>query len=128
MEFTQYESPTLALDVIADRNEITNSVSFKGLAADTLKLNVKGFTKGYYFGYAVTKIDYVVAYKKNKWFNRPLDMGYEYLPTSGSTARVISDKIVALNADGTKKADTAAPVVNTEFRDCRAVAFAGFLR
>jgi hypothetical protein len=127
MEFVQYESPTLSLDTIADRNEITNSVAFKGFPIDTLKLNVKGFTKGYYFGYAVTKIDYVIAYKKNKWLNRPLDMGYEYLPTAGSTERVISDKIVSLNTNGTKKADTAAPVP-LEFRDCRAVAFAGFLR
>jgi hypothetical protein len=128
-EFVQYEADTLDLDEISDRNESTNDDTFKGFPVDTLKLNVVRSTRGYYFGYSVYKLDYRIAYKKDNWLDKPLDMGYEYFNTSGAgKKKLVSDFLVALNSDGTKKADDATPVVNKEFRNLTPLDFSSFLR
>lgn len=60
-EFTQYEDPDLTIDEIVDRNDNVNDDEFKGFAKRSLKITVKSYTKGIYFGYLVWKINYGVA-------------------------------------------------------------------
>ncbi|AMV34585.1 hypothetical protein VN12_20845 [Pirellula sp. SH-Sr6A] len=123
-DFFQYEAPTVTDVQIGDRNDTINSAIFKGFGAQTLKLTVTGFERGFYFGFDCVRINYSVAYKKNKWLNTPLDMGYSYLTSTGE--RIATDKIVCLNSDGTKKSDNATPDT-LEFKEFPEISFS-FLR
>lgn len=124
-DFFQYEANSVTDIQIGDRNDTINSDTVRSgmFPIHTLKCTVSGFDRGYFYGMAAVKINYSVAYKKNKWLNRPLDMGYDSLYAS---VKVSHDSIVALNSDGTKKSDTAAPDV-LEFKGFRPISFA-FLR
>lgn len=123
-DFYQYEPASITDVQIGDRNDTVNTASIRGFAAETLKLTVTTFERGWFFGFPAVRINYSVAYKKNKWLNTPLDMGYSYLTATGE--RIASDKIVCLNPDGTKKADNATPDVLT-FKEFRQISFS-FLR
>lgn len=137
-EFTQYEAATLTDKQIGDRNDNTNSVTFKGFEPWTLKLNIKQFERGFYFGYEAVKIDYRVAYKRGLqdnagnwtgWKDIPLDMGYSYFDVDKATTgkKFTSLHPVALNANGTKKADNADPEWIV-FEGLTPVSFSTFLR
>ena len=124
-DFVQYEPDTLTDVQIGDRNDTVNSASItgRGFAAQTLKLSITEFERGYYYGYPCVRINYSVAYKKNKWLNVPLDVGYEYM-LSGK--RYPSDVLVALNSDGTRRAETDPPLT-LQFKQFREISFS-FLR
>ncbi len=124
-DFFQYEADTITDIQIGDRNDTINSDTVRGgmFPISTLKCTVSGFERGYFYGMAAVKINYSVAYKKSTWLNKPLDMGYDYLIGSN---KLTSDSIVALNSDGTKKADTADPDA-LEFKGFRPISFS-FLR
>lgn len=126
-EFPQYEDSSLTDVQIGDRNDTVNSGSVRGFAAQTLKCNISEFERGWYYGFECVRINYRIAYKKSTWLNKPLDMGYEYRPTAGAVA--ISSpggKLVALNSDGTLRADTSAPLA-LDFKAHREISFS-FLR
>lgn len=122
-EFTQYEPATITDVQIGDRNDTVNSAGVKTFAAQTLKMSITEFERGYYFGFPAVRISYAVAYKKNKWLNVPLDVGYEYILEG---KKIPSDTLVALNSDGTKRSDTVDPST-LEFKQFREIAF-DFLR
>lgn len=124
-EFDQYEDGSVTDVQIGDRNDTTNSSGFKGFATRTLRLNVTKFTRGWYFNYECVKVSYRAAYNKDTWLNKPVDVGYEYRLSSGE--RVKSPKVVFLNTDGTKKADTAPPDA-LEFKELPEINFSSFLR
>lgn len=137
-EFTQYEPNSLTDRQIGDRNDSTNNAVFRSFDKWTLKLNIKGFERGYYFGYECVKIDYRVAYKQGVqdnagewtgWKDIPLDMGYSYFTSAKGSggAKVTSQQLVALNQDGTKKADNADPEWIV-FEGLKALNFSSFLR
>lgn len=137
-EFSQYEAANITDKQIGDRNESTNSTVFKGFPAWTLKLNVKGFERGWYFGYECVKIDYRVAYRPGEidgqgdltgWKDIPLDMGYSYFtaPPASGGKKVNSLVLVALNPDGTKMADDSEPFWKI-FKGLTEIDFNTFLR
>lgn len=123
-DFFQYEPATLTEVEIGDRNDTVNIDEFRGFAAETLKLTVSGMEYGFFYGYPAVRVNYSVAYKKNKWLNVPLNVGYSYLLDG---VRTPSDVLVALNSDGTKKADTAIPDTLT-FKENPQIEFDDFLR
>ncbi len=122
-DFFQYEPAAITDVEIGDRNDTINSASHRGFAARTLKLSVTSFERGFFFGHSLVRINYSVAYKQDTWLNRPLDMGYSH---KISGVRHPTDKIVALNPDGTAKPDSADPDV-LEFKSHREISFS-FLR
>lgn len=125
-EFSQYEPKTITDFDIGNRTYTTNSSAFGPWPKQTLQLIVKKFTRGWFFGYETVKIDYRMAYKEENWLNKPLNMGYSYRATVGGD-RVNSPVIVALNTNGTKKADTADPDA-LEFKAMKEINFNTFLR
>ena len=126
-QFQQYIAKTISDVTIGGYNEVINSGGFKGFAAKSLKCNVSGFERGYFYGYECTLVDFKVSYKKSLWLNKPLDMGYEYRPSAGAPAMsTAGGKLVALNPNGTLRADTAEPLA-LEFQPYDDVPFT-FLR
>lgn len=125
-EFSQYEPKTLSDFDIGARTYTTNSVKFGPWEKQTLQLVVKKFTRGFFFGFETVKIDYRMAWKEDNWLDKPLDMGYSYRAVSGGD-RVNSLVLVALNTDGTKKADTADPDA-LNFKAMKEIDFNTFLR
>lgn len=122
-DFYQYEPATITDSEIGDRNDTVNTASVRDFAAETLKLTVTGFERGWFFGFPAVRINYSIAYKKDKWLNEPLNAGYGY-KIAGK--RYPSDKLVFLNSDGSPKADSAEPDVLT-FKESRQISFS-FLR
>lgn len=78
-DFAQFEPATTKIDTIADRNETVNAGTFKGRAAKTLRLQVKGAALGYYYGYRVWRVNYSLTYKPDTWKFKVLDVGNTYL-------------------------------------------------
>ncbi len=126
-EFYQIEVSTITDIEIGQRNDRINSEIFRDWPARTLKVQVMGFERGFFYGYNAVKIDYQVAYNEEEWLNRPLDVGYAY-KTSAGGARVSSDAVVWLNSDGTKKADSATEPDALEFMGYKEIDFNDFLR
>jgi hypothetical protein len=122
-EFTQYEPATITDIQIGDRNDTVNSAEVKSFPAQTLKLSITEFERGYYFGFPAVRISYAASYKKNKWLNVPYDMGYEYIL---SDKKIPSETLVFLNPDGTLKSDQTFPL-SLEFKQFREIPFT-FLR
>lgn len=128
MQFSQYESSSLTLNQIGDRNDTVNNNTFKGFPAKTLLLNVRGFEFGTFYGYDCVRIDYAVTYKKETWIEKRLDIGYEYKeggvlkPAFSGGARIE----VRLNGSGGKLAD-GAPDVFIDVKQYREINFS-FLR
>ncbi len=77
-EFTQWESLSVTDEVLIDRNETVNSVTFKGKAAKTLLLTVVDSAVGFYYGYRCRMTTYRLAYNVKKWTLKRLDVGYNY--------------------------------------------------
>jgi hypothetical protein len=104
-DFHQYEAGTTTDKDIAERGDcINNATVTRGsvsYAIHTLKCTVTDFERSFYYGYPAVKIHYRLAYKPNKWLNKPLDMGYEYKNTAGELQS--SPKLVTLNSDGTMR-------------------------
>lgn len=125
--FRQFVVSTFTDMQIGDWNDTINLSVFKGFPADTLHLTVQDFERGTFYGMYCTLVNFRVAYKKDKWLNKPLDMGYEYRPTAGGpTVGSAGGKLVALESNGTQRSDTLDPLA-LEFVPHRRVAFGGFL-
>lgn len=124
-DFFQYEAPGITDVAIGDRNDTINSGLVRGFPARSLKCMISGFERGWFFGYPVVKINYSIAYKKDLWVNKPLNVGYSYRLSAGGE-RIASDKLVYLNSNGTKKPDSGTPDAMT-FYEFREISFS-FLR
>lgn len=126
--FQQYIASTITDAQIGEYNDTINSATFKGFGADTLKCTIADFERGYFYGVDCTLLSVKLAYKRDKWLDRPLDMGYEYRPTSGvQTVASAGGMLVALDPDGTRRSSLLEPLP-LEFVPHKRVAFATFLR
>ncbi len=127
-DFHQYESTSITDKTIVQRSDKVNNmdVTRDGVVyeAYTLKCSVVDFERGYYYGYPCVKIHYIIAYKENKWFNRPLNMGYEYKNSAEQLQS--SPKLVTLNSDGTMR-NPFGTIDVLEFRPHKPISF-DFLR
>jgi len=124
-EFSQYESGGLSVSTIAARNDKVNDATFKGFSTRTLKVNVKAFTKGRYFNYPATKVDYVVAYDSNQWILEPYQIGYEYYE-AGEIKQ--SPTLVYLDTDGTIADPRPATPLTKTFYPYTEISFSSFIR
>lgn len=126
--FKQYIVPTITDVQIGEFNDTINLTAFKGFAADTLKCTISEFERGYFYQMDCTLLSVQVAYKRNGWLDRPLDMGYEYRETAGTSAvGSAGGMLVSLNTDGTRRSDTLDPLVKV-FVPHKRVEFSTFLR
>jgi len=126
-EFTQFEPATITDEQIGDRNDTINSVDHRGFDAQTLHLSIPEFERGFFFGFPAVRIQYRVAYKKNKWLNRPIDAGYEFYTTDGTVwSKEKSDTLCLLNPNGTKRPEREDPLY-LEFKQFLEIPFS-FLR
>jgi hypothetical protein len=122
--FQQFVASTYTDVQIGDWNDTINTASFKSFPADTLHLTVQDFERGTFYGVDCTLVSFRVAYNKQTWLNKPLDMGYEYRPSAGDpTVGSPGGKLVALESDGTLRDDTLEPLA-LEFVPHRRIAFA----
>lgn len=133
-EFYQYEAPTITDKQIGDRNDKINDASVtRGsnvYPARSLKCSIPRFERGYFYGYEAVKIHYQIAYKPSLWEIAPLQVGYEYYTVAKTTpgaTRTISTKLIALEADGTKRAEHLEPLANNKFLGHEPTSFS-FLR
>jgi hypothetical protein len=126
--FQQYIASSVTDVQIGEYNDTINLTAFKGFGADTLKCTIADFERGFFYGRACTLLSVKVAYKRNKWLDKPLDMGYEYRPTAGAqTVASPGGKLVSLASDGTLRPDTSDPLA-LEFVPHKRVEFSTFLR
>jgi hypothetical protein len=91
-----------------------------------LKCSVLEFQRGYFYGYECVNIHYHLFYKPSRWTVKPIQVGYEYRVASGGV-RVASPKLIALETDGTLRADSLAPLADNEFIPHKPISFS-FLR
>ncbi len=126
--FQQYIDAAITDVQIGEFNDTINLTSFKGFDADTLKCTIADFERGYFYGLYCTLLSVKVAYKRDKWLDRPLNMGYEYRPTTGDpSVASAGGMLVSLDADGTRRSDLLDPLA-LEFVPHPRVEFSTFLR
>lgn len=130
--FTQFESSSLSLNTIMNRNDCVNSVAIAGFAERTLKINVTNAELGYYGNVSAWRITYRCTYDRDTWDEKRDDIGPNY--KSGTALVPFQDltnsfRVVGkLNGTGGKQTDQgAAPQVIT-FRTYTEIAFATFVR
>lgn len=129
----QFEDPTQDLDIIMDRNEKVNSLSFAGFGARTLLLNVVGAELGTFGGFYAWRISYQCTYDAATHDVLLLDVGSCFLD-GGTTAtgnqRPYKDTIeqyrIVGNLNGTGGKATNASTLR--FRIYDEVDFSTFLR
>lgn len=116
ISFTQFESVSLKIEDIIDRNDKVNQSSFLWKDPRTLLLNVTGAEKGYYGRYPAWRISYSLRYDPDTWDVEMLDVGTvykdgtKYMPwLDGDGHRIVGN----LNSDGTKRALSSAPLTRT---------------
>ena len=126
-QFQQYIVPSITDVQIGEFNDTINLSAFKGFAADTLKCTISGFERGYFYGVDCTRLSVKVAYKRNTWLDKPLDIGYEYRPAAGEKPVGSAGRLVQLNSDGTERPKSSPPLALT-FVPHKRVDFASFLR
>jgi hypothetical protein len=125
--FQQYVDSSFTDVQIGDWSDTINLTAFRTFPADTLHVTVENFERGIFYLFPCTLVSFRVAYKKDKWLNRPLDMGYEYRPAaSAQTVGSPGGKLVSLESDGTLRSDTLEPLA-LEFVPHRRLEFSGFL-
>jgi hypothetical protein len=126
--FQQFIPGSVADAAIGEYNDTINLTTFRGFGADTLKCTIADFERGYFYGFYCTLLSVKVAYKRNKWLDKPLDMGYEYRPTAGAeTVASAGGKLVSLASNGTLRSDASDPLA-LEFVPHKRVEFSTFLR
>lgn len=129
-DFYQFEPSTVTDEQIIERNEVVNSVLFKGRAAKTLLCTVTSSTVGFYYGRRMRFTRYQLRYNSKKWTHKRLDVGTvyksgsDYLPYTDKAGNVIAG---ALDGSGGKQAVGTAPAVR-EFDQYDTKALASFLR
>lgn len=132
-EFFQIESGTISDETIIERNETTNSQTFKGRPEDTLLLTVMSSVIGYYYGARRRLTKYAIRYNKDKWKYKKLDTGTAYL--SGGTLEPYwadttkKNHVIhgGLDGSGGRVASGADPAV-LEFEKYDQLNFSTFLR
>lgn len=126
--FKQYIVSTITDVQIGEFNDTINLTAFKGFPNDTLKCTISEFERGYFYALDCTLLSVSVAFKRDGWLDRPLDMGYEYRPSAGVPAvGSAGGMLVSLNGDGTLRSDISEPLVKT-FVPHKRVSFSTFLR
>jgi hypothetical protein len=129
-EFFQFEAASVSDETVIDRNEVINSVAFKGRAARTLLCTVMSSVVGFYYGRKRRLTRYSLRYDKRNWKNKRLDVGTVYKDGTKHKAYEDADGNVilgGLNGSGGKVAVGTKPSV-LEFAMYQEVAFASFLR
>lgn len=129
-EFFQFEAASVTDEQVIDRNEVVNSVAFKGRAAHTLLCTVMSSVVGFYYGRKRRLTRYALRYDKKNWKHKRLDVGTVYKDGTKHKAYEDADGNVilgGLNGSGGKVAVGTEPAVR-EFTMYREVAFATFLR
>jgi hypothetical protein len=111
-DFFQYEPATLTDIAIGDRNDTINDAAARNgmFPKYSLKCTISNFERGWFYNTACVRVNYSIAYKKSLWLNKPLDVGYEYYSYDSAQnkwSKLTSDFLVALNTNGTKRADNA---------------------
>lgn len=129
-DFDQFEPATTTDDEISERNETVNDAIFKGKAVKTLLLTVREATLGLFYGYSVWRVGYSLAYKKDTWQRKRLDIGNSYL--SGGSLLPYEDsegnRIVGpLDGSGGKQSAGTAPAILT-FDEFATSTFSSFIR
>jgi hypothetical protein len=117
IDFVQFESSSLSLKTITDRNNCINTSTFRGYAAKTLLLTIRSAELGYFGNYRAWKISYSCKYDPDTWDVKILDVGSSYL-SSGSLKPYMDDdnlyRIVGnLETTGAKRAMSSAPLEKT---------------
>jgi hypothetical protein len=129
-EFYQFEPATVTDETIIARNEVVNSVEFRGRAIKSLLLTVLSSKISWYYGARRRLTQYSIKYNEKLWTHKRLDVGtvYKsgsvYLPYTDSEGNVI---LGALDGSGAKQAVGTAPEV-LEFDLYEPVDFHSFLR
>jgi hypothetical protein len=129
-EFFQFEAASVSDETVIDRNEVINSVPFKGRAARTLLCTVMSSVVGFYYGRKRRLTRYSLRYDKRNWKHKRLDVGTVYKDGTKQKAYEDADGNVilgGLNGSGGKVAVGTKPSV-LEFAMYPEVAFASFLR
>lgn len=126
-EFWQIEDAVITDIEIGDRNDSINETTFRDFDAETLKLQVSGFERGFWYGIDAVKIDYKVSYFREGWRNSPAQVGYGYRESAGGN-RVASDTLVFLDTDGTKLPDSTVEPLYGDFLPSPLLEFNDFLR
>ena len=125
--FQQYIAPTITDPQIGEFNDTINLTAFRGFDADTLKCTISGFERGYFYGMDCTRLSVRVAYKRNTWLDKPLDIGYEYRPAPGEKPVSSAGRLVQLETNGTERSKSLAPLSLT-FVPHKRIEFCNFLR
>jgi hypothetical protein len=129
-EFYQFESAAITDEQVIGRNEVVNSVIFKGRAVRTLLCTVLSSVVGFYYGRKLRLTRYALRYNKQNWKHKRLDVGTVYL-SGGKLKAYLDDNgnviLGGLNGSGAKVAAGTEPAIR-EFAMYEEVAFADFLR
>lgn len=113
-EFYQFEAASITDEQVIDRNEVINSTTFKGRAAETLLLSVMSSVVGFYYGSRRRLTQYSLKYNSRKWTHKRLDVGTVYL-SGGVHLPYLDDEgnmmLGALDGAGAKQPVGTAPAV-----------------
>nr|DAK61524.1 MAG TPA: hypothetical protein [Caudoviricetes sp.] len=129
-ECYQFEPDTDTDEDVIERNEVVNSVAFKGRAEKTLLCTVLSSVVGIYYGSRRRLTRYALRYNKNTWRHKRLDVGTVYLdggklkPYLDENGNVI---LGGLDGSGAKVTPGTAPSL-LEFDVYPALSFGSFLR
>lgn len=117
-KFTQFEKASgggaLTLDAIENRNDVLNNATYLGRPKRTLKLSVDSCAIGTYYGFRCWRVDYTIAYKKDDWRLKQLDVGWYYkegddlVPFEDANGNPI---LGSLNGQGGKASDQSDPAL-----------------
>jgi hypothetical protein len=129
-EFFQLESASITDETVIERNEVVNSVTFRGRGAKTLLCTVMSSVIGFYYGSKRRLTRYALKYNKETWRHTRLDVGTVYLDAGAHLPDLDDAGNVMLGAlDGSGgKATVGDPPAVLEFDMFAAVDFATFLR
>jgi hypothetical protein len=129
-EFFQFEPATVSDEDVIERNEVVNSVAFRGRAIKTLLCTVTSSKIGYYYGTPLRLTQYSLKYDPLTWIHKRLDVGTvfkdgtdlkDYLSKDGTVIRG------GLNGSGAKVTVGDDPAI-LEFDMYDAKDFNSFLR
>ena len=129
-ECFQFEAASVTDEIVIARNEVVNSIIFKGRAEKTLLCTVMSSVIGYYYGASRRLTRYSLRYNTATWQQKRLDVGTVYLednvhkPYMDNSGNVILGGLDGLGAKVTP--GTEPSVLNFDLYT--AVDFSTFLR
>ena len=131
--FTQFEqfsgSEAVTIDEIDRRNDSINRTAYMGRDPYTLRLGVESAAVGIYYGVRCWRIDYRLAYKKDDWRLKQLDVGWDYRGESDERVPFLRDGepyLGSLNGQGKPAPDDEPAMLY--FKQYESIEFADFLR